>query len=192
MIEYIKTFIISFITSIFAPVAASSSAHFAFLENILSFSATKDESAFYYSVISVIFALISLFFVRKIYKKGFSAVFTKSTKIANKKTYKSMMKGVLVSLVPCVLMMIPVSEDKFVLDYFSNYLWKNNILVTSFCCFAMGFVILIAAWITSQKNIEKHRNSTVTDVLRITLYQTVAYIFPGLSPVSLSSTGIIV
>lgn len=192
MIEYIKTFIVSFITSVFAPVAASSSAHFAFLENILSFSKTKEESAFYYSVISVVFSLASLFFVRKIYKKGFSAVFGKSENIANKKAYKSMMKGILISLVPCVLMMIPVSEDKFVLDYFSDYLWKNNILVTSFCCFAMGFVILIAAWITKQKNIEKHRNSTIGDVVRITLYQTVSYIFPGLSPVSLAATGLIV
>lgn len=192
MIEYIKTFIISFITSVFAPVAASSSAHFAFLENVLSFSTVKDVSAFYYSLISVIFSLTSLFFVRKIFKKGFSSVFGKSGKISNKNAYKTMMKGVLISLVPCVLMMIPVSKEKLVLDYFTNYLWKNNILVTSFCCFAMGFVIVVAAWFAKQKNISKHRNSTINDVIRITVYQTVSYIFPGLSPISLSATGLIV
>lgn len=192
MIEYIKTFIISFITSVFAPVAASSSAHFAFLENILSFSDTKEESAFYYSVITVVFALVSIAFVRKIYMKGFSAVFGKSDKISNRKTYKSMMKGVLISLVPSIFMLIPVTKDKLILDYFTNYLWKNNILVTAFCSFSMGFVIVIAAWLTKQKNIDKHRNSTLSDVVRITAYQTVSYIFPGLSPVSLSATGLIV
>lgn len=192
MIEYIKTFIISFISSVFAPVAASSSAHYAFLENILSFSDTKEESAFYYSVISVVFALTSMFFVRKIYKKGFSAVFCKSKKLSNKKTYRTMMKGVLISLVPCAIMLIPVSENKLVLDYFTNYLWKNNILVTAFCCFAMGFVIVIAAWFAKQNYIDKHRNSSLADVARITVYQTVSYIFPGLSPVSLTATGLIV
>ena len=192
MLEYIKTVIIAFISSVFAPVAASSSAHFVLFENILSFSKTKEESAFYYSIISVIFSLVSMFFVRKIYKKGFIVVFGKKKKTDNMKTYKTMMKGILVSLVPCVLMLIPVSSEKIVLDYFTDYLWKNNILVSAFCCFAMGFVLLIAAWFTKQKSIDKHRNSTLTDVARITVYQTISYIFPGLSPVSLSATGLIV
>ena len=192
MIEYIKTFIISFVASLFAPVAASSSAHYALFENILSFSKTQEESAFYYSIIALSFSLVSLFFVRKIYSKGLKAVFGKSKNISNKKTYKSMMKGVLISLIPCALMLIPVSKEKLVLDYFSNYLWKNNILVSAFCCFAMGFVIFIAAWFLRQKNIDKHRNSSLSDVARVTVYQTVSHIFPGLSPVSLSATGLIV
>lgn len=192
MIEYIKAFIISFVSSLFAPVAASSSAVFAFLENILGFSQNKDESVFYFSLISVAFSLVSLFYVRKIYAKGFKAVFSKKSIISNAKNYKSMMIGVVISLIPCILMVIPVSENKLVLDYFANYLWKSNILVSAFCQFAMGFVIIIAAWFVKIKNTEKHRNSRKTDVLRLTIYQIIAYIFPGLSHVSLSATGLIV
>lgn len=192
MIDYIKTAIISFITSIFSPVAASSSAHFVFLENVLSFSKNKEESAFYYSIISLTFALTAIFFVRKIYIKGFKSLSKKKDKSSVGKAYKDMMTGLLISLIPAVLMLVPISKERLLLDVFTDYLWKNNILVSSFCCFAMGFVILVAAWFSKQKNIEKHRNSKKTDVLRISLYQIAAHIFPGLSSVSLSATGLIV
>lgn len=192
MLEYIKMAIISFVTAIFSPVAASASAHYTYLDSVLNFSKTQEESIFFYSIITLVFSVVCMFFVRQIYFKGLKAVFSKKKKIQNAKTYKNMMKGVLISLLSAVLMLIPVSKEKIVLDYFSGYLWKSNIFVSAFCSFAMGFVVIIAAWFSKQKNIEKHRNSSLGDVLRITVYQTVCHIFPGLSPVALSASGLIV
>ena len=191
MIEYIKTLIISFITGLIAPVATSSSAAFVMLEDILDFSSGKDESVLYFSIISLVFSLVSLFFVRKIYAKGFKAVFSKQKKSKKASAYKTMMAGLLISLIPALVMIIPVGENKFVLDFFTDYLWKDHFLVTAFCCFAGGFILILARWCSKQQ-FQKHRNASGTDVLRFSIYQILSYIFPGLSHISLGAAGFIV
>lgn len=192
MIEYIKTIIISFISGMLAPVAVSSSAHYAFIDNAVNFSQSKEESAFYFSIITIVFSLVAIFFVRKIYLKGFKSAFGKTGKIKNVSIYKSMMISLLISLLPVLLMLIPVSSEKFLLDYFTSYLWKNNILVSAFCCVASGLILFIALWYAKQKKEKRHRNSSKTDVLRMSIYQAFSHIFPGLSHISTAATSLIV
>lgn len=184
--------IISLISGLLSPVAVSSSSHFAFMDSIMSVTESREESVLYFSVISLAFALTALFFVRKIYLKGFQCVFSKNGDLKNKELYKSMMQSILISLIPAAVMLIPIGKNKMVLDLFGDYLWKNNILIGAFCTFAVGFILLVALWYSKQKNEQKHRNSSKTDVLRMSLYQIVSFIFPGASHVSLSASSLIV
>ncbi|MGN0467360.1 MAG: undecaprenyl-diphosphate phosphatase [Acutalibacteraceae bacterium] len=186
--QYIKMLIMSLITGIFGPLASSSSAHFVFLNKVLNFSDDSNEVNFYFSIVSIMFAVVGIFFVRKIYSKGFKSVFAgKSKKIANAEAYKSMMTGVLISLIPVLVMCIPMSKTTFLFDVFDNYLTGSSMLVCAFCCFASGFLLLVALWYAKNKNIVTHRSSEKKDVVRMSLYQIPAFIFPGFSHVCSSA-----
>lgn len=195
MLEYIKIIIISFITALLMPTAASSTLGFSLLNGTVNFSTDANALGFYCGVISVVFALVSIFYVRKIYAKGFTALFSSSKgkkKMKNAKSYKAMMTGLLISLVVAVVMFIPVSKETFLLDVLANNLTKDNLLVGACCSIASGIILLVALWYAKVKNEKKHRSSTISDVVRMTLYQIPAHIFPGFSNVSMAATSLTV
>lgn len=191
MLEYIKIFIISLFSSLFAPLAASSSAHFSFLNSVLDFSEDGKQLGFYFSIISLIFFCTSIFFVRKIYLKGFMSLGKKSSqKLKNVNGYRTMMQSLLISLIPAVLMFIPVSKEKFLCDVLFDYFSASNILISAFCSIAGGFMLIIALWYSRNKKGRTKKSSKKTDVLRLGIYQIPAYIFPGFSHVTSAATSL--
>lgn len=195
MLEYIKIIIVSFITSLFMPTAISSTLGFSLLNAAVNFSADANALGFYFGVNSVVFALVSIFYVRKIYAKGFNALLNSGNGkkgAKNAKSYKSMMTGLLISLVLAIVMFIPVSKETFLLDVLSNNLIKDNLLVGASCSIASGIILLVALWYARVKNEKKHRSSTLSDVVRMTVYQIPAHIFPGFSNVSMAASSLTV
>ena len=191
MLEYIKILIISLFSSLFAPLAASSSAHFTFLNYILDFSKDEKQIGFYFSIISLIFFCAAIFFVRKIYAKGFMSLGKKSSaNLKNAKGYRTMMQSLLISLIPAVLMFVPVSKEKFLCDVLFDYFSASNILISAFCSIAGGFMLIIALWYSKNKKGNTKKSSKKSDVLRLSIYQIPAYIFPGFSHVTSAATSL--
>ncbi len=191
MLEYIKIILISFISSVFAPVSVSSSSHFAFLNSVLDLTKDKNEAAVYFSIISLTFSLTAIFFVRKIYLKGFSSL-KKSSKIKGVKVYKNMMLGVLISAVTALLTFIPVSKTKLLSDLFFDYLFDSNILISAFCCVSSGLILLVALWYSNSRKAAEKKSASIGDVVRMSIYQIPAFLFPGLSHISLSAASLTV
>lgn len=193
MIEYIKMLIISFITGIFAPLATSSSAHFNFLNFVLDYSEDEQQLGLYFSIISLVFSVVAIFFVRKIYAKGFQSLSKKgSSKLKNPQVYKKMMTSLLISLIPVVLVFIPVSKEKLLSDLFFEYFSRSNILISAFCCGSCGIILLVALWYSKSKRPGGKKSSKNSDVLRMSIYQIPAYIFPGFSHVASAATSLVV
>lgn len=188
--QYIKMLIMSFISAVFQPLCASSSAHYAFLNKALNFTQDGKEAMFYLSVVSLVFALCSIVILRRIYSKAFKVLFTKKGKsIKNALAYKNMMKGILISLIPALITLIPVSKEKLLLDLMSECLVGTNMLITALCCFVSGFILLIGTWYSKKKNTESdtYKSAKLSDVVKMSLYQIPAFIFPGLSNTALSA-----
>lgn len=193
MIDYIKILIVSLFTGVFAPLATSSSAHFNFLNGVLDFSKDEQQLGFYFSITSIVFSVVAIFFVRKIYAKGFQSLSKKgSQKIKNPKVYKRMMLGLLISLIPVCIILIPVSDGKLLSDLFFEYFSRSNVLVNAFCCGSGGLFLLVALWYSKNKKTAGKKSSKNSDVLRMSIYQIPAYIFPGFSHVASAATSMTV
>ena len=89
------------------------------------------------------------------------------------------------------LMFIPIPNVGLVMDVFTNLLQSDYLLVTASCCVGSGLFLLIAVWYTRQHYAEPVRSSKPLSVLRFSVYQTLAYLMPGVSHVSLGSTGLL-
>lgn len=187
MLEYIKMMIISFISGVFSPLAVSSTAHYSFLASALNLSDNNAFLGFYSSAVTVTFSAVVFVYLRKIYSKGLRAAFSKK-----RGAEKSIARNLLISLIPAVIMFIPVSKTTFIGDIFATYLGKKPILVTAFCCLASGLFLLLALWYSRQKRGALRRSLSLSGILRFALYQLPPYIFPGLSHISMGAAAVIV
>lgn len=193
MIEYIKAAIISIISGLFAPLPFSHSAGYSYLSYVLDFGQNSSLCIFYYSIISIAFSLAVFFSLRKIYFKGFRALFsTKNSKIHNRSGYRKLMLNVLISLLPAAVMSIPYSNDRILLDLFNEQLGTAHLLVTALCCIGSGLFLLVAHWYTKQSYALTKRSADTKSLVRFSIYQILAYFLPGVSNVSLGATSFLI
>ena len=193
MIEYIKIAVISLICGLLAPLPFSYAASYSFLSYILDFNKSSQLLVFYYSIISVTFSLAIFISLRKIYSKGFKALFsTKKSTLPNRSGYRKFMLNLLISLIPAVVMFVPYKKDKFLLDYFSEQIGSEHLLVTAVCCAVSGLFLLLGSWYVKQKYAQTKRSSDWKSLIRFGVYQVASYFFPGISSVSMGATSFLI
>lgn len=193
MIEYIKIAIMALVSSVMMPLPASSSAHTSFLNKTLNYTADSSVLSFYYAVFSLAFCVVVFFNLRKIYSKVFSSMF--KSKAQNDKTavaYKKVGKNMLLSLIPLVILYIPVGENMLIVDYFDKFLSSSGLLLSAFTCLISSLVIVIAMWYTKQKNSTLKRAATSKTVMRSAFYELVAFGVPGMSKITLGSVNMLI
>lgn len=191
MIQYIKVAIASLISGIFSVLPVSSAAHYSLLNSVLHISYDSKLSALYFSVISLVCSLFMLFYVRKIQIKAVSSLFARKKSAADG-SYKKMIINTLISLVAAVVMFIPYSKGKLLLNMFDNNLSSENTLVTAFCCIAGGLLLLLAVRYRVKAAGAGRRQARAKDVVRFTLYQIPANIFPGFSHIASGASSLII
>ncbi len=193
MIEYIKIAIISLISGIFAPLPFSYSASYSFLSYILDFNKNSQLLPFYYSIISIVFSVMIFISLRRIYFKGFKALFsTKKSNMLNRTGYRKFMLNLLISLVPAAVMFIPYSKGKLLVDFFSEQIGTDHLLVTAVCCAVSGIFLLLGNWYVKQRYAQTKRSADFKSVIRFSVYQSVAYFFPGISCISTGATSFLI
>lgn len=189
MIEYIKILIISLVCGAAFPLPVSSGAHLSFINGIVDFSADKNVLGLYYSVMSVTFSVVILIFLRKIYFSGLKSVFNKDKKLIN---YRTLMKNILISLIPTVILFVPVSEGKLLCDLFDDFLVKSNILLVAFASVIGSLILVVSMWYTRQGYSVTKRSADMKAVIRTSVYQIVSYVIPGISHITSASTNMLI
>ena len=189
MIEYIKILIISLVCGVALPLPVSSGAHLSFINGILDFSDDKNVLGLYYSVMSVAFSLVIFVFLRKIYLSGIKSLFRKDKKLSG---YRKLMKNILISLIPSLILFVPVSEDKLLCDIFDGFLVRSNILLVAVASVIGSLVLVISIWYTRQGYSLTKRSADTKTVIRTAVYQIVSYVIPGISRVSSASTNMLI
>lgn len=189
MIEYIKIIIISLICGVTLPLPVSSAAHLSFVNGVLNFSDDKSVLGFYYSVMSVVFSAVIFILLRKIYILGISSLFNKDSKLT---AYRKLMKNLLVSLIPAVILFVPVGEDKLLCDLFDGFLVKSNILLVSVATVISALVLVISVWYTRQSYSVTKKGADLKTVIRSSVYQIISYVIPGVSHVSSAGTNMLI
>ena len=192
MIEYIKMFILSLINGVMMPLPVSSSAHVSFLNKVLDYTDKGETLSFYYAVFSVAFSLVIFFSLRKIYGEVFKSLFTKNDGSKHTAAYKKAGKNIFLSILPAVLLFIPVSEDMLVIDYFDKFLSSSGLLLTAFASLISALVFVTAIWYTKQSNSPTYRNASTKTVLRSAVYELVAFVVPGTSKIAIGSVNMLI
>ena len=185
MIEYIKIVIIALVSGFMAPLPVSSSAHISVLSNAVNLTSDPGKLGFYFAVFSMAFAVMVFICLRKIYFKSFKSLFIgKKSREENTKVYKTVAKNVFLTILPMVLLFIPVGEGVMVIDYFDKFLTGNSLYLTGVACIINALVLVIARWYAKQENKKLKRVCSTGNAVRMSVYQLVSFLVPGFSHVS--------
>lgn len=191
MIEYIKILILGIFTGVMAPLPTSSAAHYSFLNTVMGFSTDERLLGFYYSVFMIAFSVVVFVTLRKIYIKALKSAFSKS-KDKTTLAYKSRQKNILLSILPCAVLFVPVSSDMLLCDWFDRFLSSASGIIVAVACVMCGLFLVISIWYTRQEKAAKKRSAQTKNVMRMSVYNLVSQMIPGLSKVSLSATNLLI
>ncbi len=192
MMEYLKTIILAILTGVTAPLPVSSSAHFNFLSNVLGFSQDTEILSLYYNAFLVAFAVVIIISFRRIFRGCFKAAFVSKK---NKKAYQAtsgfrfILKNIGVSIIPTLILFVPVSKDKLLMDLFDGFLNLNSIILSGFACVVSACVLIIALWYSKKKDAHEE-SANIKTALRLSLYQLPCYIIPGFSHIASGATNL--
>lgn len=192
MIEYIKMIIVAVVCGFMAPLPTSSSAHFSILSKAVSLTNDESKLGFYFALFGVTFSVVIFLCLRKIYFKSLRSVFISRSKgDANLKIYKNVAKNIFLTILPMVLLFIPVGDGDLLIDYFDKFLSDNGLYLTGVACIINALVLLVARWYAKQENKKLKRVCSTMSALRMSVYQLVSYIVPGFSHVASGSTNML-
>ncbi len=191
MIEYIKLLILAIFTGVTAPLPVSSSAHYSFMNCIMDFSSEQKLFGFYYSVFMLVVSVVIFVALRSIYIKALKSLFNKSTDKVNL-AYKARQKNILISLIPCIVLFVPVSSEMLLCDYFEKFLSVNSLLIVCVASIISGLFLVISIWYTNQGYNKTRRGAETKHIVRMSFYNLIANVVPGVSKVSVCATNLLI
>lgn len=183
MIEYIKMIIVAIISGVTLPLPVSSAAHFSFFSNIVGLSGDNQRFSLYYNFFMLVFSLVVLFTFRRTVMRGFSMAFSGKNDVRVRDN-KYFVKNVLFSILPTLVLFIPVSKGKLLMDYLDNFFNTNGLILAGVACVVTAFVLIIALWYTSKNKNPLRRALDKKTVLRMSFYQLPCYVIPGFSHIA--------
>lgn len=194
MAECIKTFITAIVSGLTAPLPVSSAAHFNFFSNVVGIAGDEKRMALYYYAFMLAFSLVIFITYRKIYTGTVKALFIskKNTEAYNNSMpYRKVSANLGVSIIPTLILFIPVSKEKLLIDLFDSFLDTTSLLLTGFACIISACVLLIALWYTRKTNNEG-LTADKKNTLRFSFYQLPCYIIPGFSHIAAGSSNLLI
>lgn len=183
MLEYLKMALTAIITGVTLPLPVSSAAHFSFFSNVVGLSGDGQRFSFYYNFFMLVFSLVVLFTFRKTVIRGFKLAFSSNEEIKARDN-KYFVKNVLFSILPTVVLFIPVSKGKLLMDYLDSFFNTNGLILSGIACVVTACVLIIALWYTSKTKNPVRRAVDKKTVLRLSFYQLPCYVIPGFSHVA--------
>lgn len=183
MIEYIKMLIVAIVTGVTLPLPVSSAAHFNFFSNVAGISGDGQLFSLYYNLFMLVFSLVVLFAFRRTVFRGFSLAFSSKGDIKVRDN-KYFVKNILFSIIPAVVLFVPVSKDKLLMDYLDGFFNTNGLILSGIACVVTALALVIALWYTSKNRNPLRRALDKKTVLRLSFYQLPCYLIPGFSHIA--------
>ena len=191
MIEYLKMALVAIISGITFPLPVSSAAHFNFFSNVAGLSGDNQRFSFYYNFFMLAFSLVVLFTFRKTVLRGFKLAFSSKDE-AKVRDNKYFVKNVLFSILPSIVLFVPVSKGKLLMDYLDNFFNTNGLILSGIACVVTACVLIIALWYTSKNKNPLRRAVDKRTVLRMAFYQLPCYVIPGFSHVATGAVNLFI
>ena len=190
MLEYIKIIILSIFTGVLLPLPTSAAVHYSYLNIALEFSEQEEVLGFYYSVMTLAFSVVVFIFFRKIYFSSFKSLIKRNE--TESSDSKNLVVGSALSLLITLILLVPVSQGRLLMDYFDLFLKGNGMLLTSVSSVISGLLLVIAIWYTGKSENAKVKLISIKSSLRFSIYQLFSYVVPGLSHVACGTTNLLI
>lgn len=191
MIEYIKMIIVAIISGVTLPLPVSSAAHFNFFSNIVGLSGDNHCFSLYYNLFMLVFSLVVLFTFRNTVYRGFKLAFSNKgdVKVRDNKYF---VKNVLFSILPTLILFVPVAKGKLLMDYLDNFFNTNGLILAGVACIVTALALIIALWYTAKNKNPLRRAVDKKTVLRMSVYQLPCYVIPGFSHIATGAVNLFI
>ncbi len=190
MIELIKIIFLSAVCGITMLLPVPSLGHFSLLKEVFGFTDENFNAGFYYSVCMLAASLALYIFYAKQHRKIISAVFKSKGQFADNPkvmAYKSAGKNIFLSVLPLVILAVPVGKSGFVGSFWKYFLSDGSLVFVGISSVFCAVIMLIAVWYLNRNSHENARLVTKPGALLFGIYQLPAYIFPGFSHVAIGT-----
>lgn len=184
MTEYLKMLLVAIITGFTAPMPSSSAAHFNLFSNVLGLSGGNVRYSFYYNAFLFVFSIVIFFSFRNTVLRGFKLAFKTKKESDNTRDNMYFVKNIIFSLIPTIILFIPISKEKLLMDYIDTFLNQSGLLLSSVACVVTALVLIIAIWYTKKSENPVRRAVDKKNVLRMSFYQIPCYVIPGFSHIA--------
>lgn len=189
MLETIKIVILSVVHGLTAALPVSSLAHFSLLKEVFGFTEENFNAPFYYAVFSLGTALALYLSFFAMHSNIVGNMFKSDKKIENEKerAYKTVGKNVLLSLIPLIVLIIPISKSSFFGSLNTYFLSDGSLVFVGIASIFCAILMFISFWYMNQRRKKKNLLSA-KDAIAFGIYQLPAYIFPGFSHVGIGAS----
>lgn len=189
MLETIKIILLSIIHGLTSVLPVSSLAHFALLKETLGFTDENFNAPFYYAVFSLGTALALYLYFFKMHSNIVKNVFKSKDKLEDEKqlAYKTAGKNILLSLIPLVVLIIPVSKSSFLGAMAKYFLSDGSLIFVGIASVFCAILMFISFWYLNQ-NRRKTNLLSSKDAVVFGIYQIPAYILPGFSHIAIGAS----
>lgn len=189
MLETIKIILLSIINGLAGALPISSLAHFSLMKEVFGFTDENFNAPFYYAVFSLGTALAMYFSFFNMHKNILSNVFKKEQNIQGQreKAYKMAGKNVVFSLLPLIILIVPISKNSFFGSLHTYFLSDGSLIFVGIAGLFCAILMFISFWYMS---FDKKKISLMDakDAVAFGFYQLPAYIFPGFSHIGIGAS----
>ncbi len=189
MLETIRIIVLSIVHGLTSILPVSSLAHFSLLKEVFGFTDENFNAPFYYAVFSLGTALALYIYFFKMHSNIVKNVFKSKDKIEDEKqlAYKIAGKNILLSLIPLIVLIIPISKSSFLGSLGKYFLSDGSLIFVGIASIFCAVLMFISFWYLNQNKTKKNLLSP-KDAVAFGIYQIPAYIFPGFSHVAIGAS----
>ncbi len=190
MFETLKIISLSVLYGVTSLLPVSSLGHFSLLTEVFGFSQENFNSSFYYSLFSAGAGLAMYIYYFGIHKKILKNLFRKKATLTSQadKAYKTAGRNILISLLTLLILFIPTGKMRFVFSLGEYFLSKGSLIFVGIASIFCAVLMFISIWYLNRDYASKTNLLSVKNVIFFGLYQLPAYIFPGLSHISVGAS----
>lgn len=190
MIETLKIIILSVICGVTSLLPTSSLGHFALINEVFGNADKTFNSSFYYALFTLAAGIAMYLYYFGIHSKIAKNIFKKKIALTSDadKAYKKAGRNLTLSLLPLLILYIPVGKNSFVGSLGKYFLSSDSLVFVGISSIFCAVLMFISLWYLGRDYAEKENLLSAKNSFFFGIYQLPAYIFPGLSHVSIGAS----
>ena len=188
MWETLKIVILSAVSGFTALLPVPSLGHFSLLKEVFGFADNKFNSGFYYALFMLAASLAMYIVYAKTHRRIIKSFFLSKKKLENAPkfyAYRKAGRNIFLSLIPLLALAVPTGKMKFVGSLTNNFISGGSLVFTGISALFCSVLMYVSYWYTKHAEAEKVSILAKKNAFLFGLYQLPAYIFPGISHISM-------
>lgn len=190
MMQTLKILFLSVLYGITSILPASSLGHLSLFKEVLGLNEKNFNYGFYYSVFSIGAALAMYIYYFKVHTKITRSLFKKKKNLSGEAdiAYRKAGRNLFLSLIPVLVLFIPVGKDTFVLSLGKYFMTDDSLVFVGIASIFCAVLMFISLWYLKSEYTEKVNLLSAKNAVFFGIFQIPAYIFPGLSHISVGAS----